>query len=319
LNDAVECGINIALCFDSSFAMGGAVAIRSIIETTPERLAIYIVDCGILPEDKERLKQTITGYDHATLVFLPLPNDSISKGMGPAWARLDMIEFLPVERVLYLDADILVRKSLKSLWEVDLGGKCMAAAQDVGFPMGLDESNRRQYFNSGVLLIDIAKARLDIKELKRLAPQMKNARFKDQDLLNAYYTTQSWASLSLNWNAQGLGTYANHPSDDRKKLSMEDMTDPSVVHFGGPLHPSMTDVLNPNFQPPVGKPWGYLGSPGHPYESEWWDVLERTPWKGIRLSENWSVTHANAIDKEIAIATDKFRKLVGSQIKQVQM
>jgi hypothetical protein len=300
LNDALEYGINIALCFDSSFAMGGAVTIRSIVETTPERLAIYIVDCGILPEDKERLKQTINGYDHATLVFLPLPNDSLSKGMGPSWARLDLIEILGVERLLYLDADILVRKSLKPLWEVDLGGKCMAAAPNAGYPMS-------PYFNAGVLLIDIAKARLDIKELKRLAPQTKNARFKDQDLMNAYYINQGLASLSLKWNAQGLGTYAGNPSDDG------DMTDPSVVHFTGAVHPSMVEVMDPKFQFPIGKPWGYMGSPGHPYESDWWAVLERTAWKGIRSLESWGVAKENAVTYQIAIATDEFKKLVAAK------
>ena len=52
--------------------------------------------------------------DQATLTFLPLLDDRLSKGLGPAWAGLDMIEILPVERVLYLDADILIRKCLKA-------------------------------------------------------------------------------------------------------------------------------------------------------------------------------------------------------------
>jgi len=301
--------INIALCFNSPFAMAGAVVIRSLVENTLEPLTIYIVDCGILPGDREKLKQTINGYDQATLVFLPLPDDSLANTMGPAWARLDMIEILPVERILYLDADTLVRKSLKALWEVDLAGKCLAAAPDIGFPMGLDEMHRSPYFNSGVLLMDVAKARLDMKNLRKLAPQMKDTRYKDQDALNAYYT-QRWASLSLTWNAQGLGTYANNSSEDLDKLPMEDMIDPSVVHFTGPVHPSMLEVMDPNVQPPLAKPWGYLGSPGHPYESEWWAVLERTSWKGIRSLESWSVANANAINKEIAILTDKFKKLV---------
>ena len=96
-----------------------------------------------------------------------------------------MIEILPVERILYLDADTLVRKSLKTLWDVDLGGKCLAAAPDIGFPMGLDETRRSPYFDSGVMLMDVAKARLDMKELRKLVSQMKNAKYKDQDALNA--------------------------------------------------------------------------------------------------------------------------------------
>jgi hypothetical protein len=30
--------------------------------------------------------------------------------MGAEWAKVDMIKLLPVERVLYLDSDVLVRR-----------------------------------------------------------------------------------------------------------------------------------------------------------------------------------------------------------------
>ena len=63
------------------------------------------------------------------------------------------------------------------------------------------------------------------------------------------------------------------------------MDEPAIVHFTGPVHPSVAEVLNPFVQPYSAKPWGYAGAPGHPYTEEWWAVLEQTGWKGWRSSE----------------------------------
>lgn len=137
---------------------------------------------------------------------------------------------------------------------------------------------------------------------------MKDSKFRDQDALNVHFA-DSWTSLDLTWNAQGMGTYASYPSDDRRSLPMGQMDDPSVVHFTGPVYPSVAEVLNPYVQPPTAKPWGYLGSPGHPYQREWWNVLERTSWKGIRSSAGWRANNENEVNKAIDGAARKFREL----------
>jgi len=119
---------------------------------------------------------------------------------------------------------------------------------------------------------------------ERTGWQMKDAKFRDQDALNTHFA-DAWVSLGLTWNAQGVGTYANYPSPDRGTLPMEMMNDPNIVHFTGPVHPSVAEVLNPYVQPPTAKPWGYLGAPNHPYENEWWQVQEKTRWKGEKASQ----------------------------------
>lgn len=53
----------------------------------------------------------------------------------------------------------------------------------------------------------------------------------------------------------------------------------------GPVHPPIANILNPWVQPYTSKPWGYAAAPGHPYEAEWWNVVEKTAWKGWRHSE----------------------------------
>ena len=67
-------------------------------------------------------------------------------------------------RVLYLDADIIVNGSLSDFYYSDLNGAPVGVVKDYGmgehFPFPyLDASVSRNYFNSGVLLIDCAKWR----------------------------------------------------------------------------------------------------------------------------------------------------------------
>ncbi|KIM37631.1 glycosyltransferase family 8 protein [Hebeloma cylindrosporum] len=307
LQEALEYGINVALAVDSAYAIGAAVTIRSTTDSTRGRITFYVVDCGLTQEDKEGLERACEGNSDATMVFLGLPSDSLADKLGASWAKLDMLKVLPVERVLYLDADTLIRRSLSELWTSDLGGKVLGAVTDIGHPMGHSEIERRSYFNAGVLLIDLSKARLAIDELEDLAKTMKNSKFRDQDALNVYFA-DAWMPLGLTWNAQGLGTYIETPSP------LETMNDPNVVHFTGPVHPSVVEVLNSYIQPPTAKPWGYLGAPNHPYESEWWQALEKIGWKGGKFSEERQLVNAAALQKAVEAVVLDFEKVIKRRV-----
>ncbi|KAF9526235.1 nucleotide-diphospho-sugar transferase [Crepidotus variabilis] len=308
LDTAFGYSINIAFIVDSVYAVGAAVAIRSLVDTTQGRVAIYIVDCGLSDASKAKLQETAAAGPNITIKFVALPEDSMTTKMGVAWAKLDMIEVLPVERVLYLDADVLVRKDVGQLWRTDLKGGAVGAAVDVGYPMGHEGVAKQTYFNAGVLLMDLAKVRQSVQELRELGKRMEKSEYRDQDALNHYFAGK-WTSISLEWNAQGLGTYENHPSEDRSSIAQDikKMQDPAIVHFTGPVNPSLSTVLNPFVQPPTAKPWGYLGAPGHPFEGEWWDILEKTPWKGFKSSPERLLDIEEKVEAAVAAATRDFR------------
>ncbi|KAG9014684.1 hypothetical protein FRB94_010531 [Tulasnella sp. JGI-2019a] len=284
---ALGYGMNVAFTVDTSYALPAAVAIESLLQSNAGRITIYIVDCGLSEDDKKKLQHSIRARPDTTIVFRSLPEDSLATSLGVVWAKLDLIGVIPVERVLYLDADILVRGSLAELWEVDLGDKLVAAAVDVGLPMGHTGLPKRDepYFNAGVLLLDLTKIRQHAQDLRSLARSMRDAHFRDQDVLNTHF--RDWKQLSLRWNAQGLGTYAKNSSSERDRLDLTEQDHPAIVHFTGPLHPGLGYVLNPWVQPYTAKPWGYAGAPGNPYTEEWWATVERTAWKGWRSSEGY--------------------------------
>ncbi|KAJ4472008.1 glycosyltransferase family 8 protein [Lentinula aciculospora] len=300
--------INVVLIVDSAYAMGAAVVILSTIEKTIGQISIYIIDCGLSEEDKGRLLELIgPRTDNVTMLFISLPEDSIEKELGPVWTKLDLAEVLPVERVLYLDADTLIRSSIEGMWHTDLQGQTIAAAADVGHPMGHKQLGiEGPYFNAGVLLIDLAKMRSQCAELKQLGRSMKDSEFRDQDVLNT--------RLSLKWNPQGLETYI------RYMLRLLDPTidtpHPAIVHFTGPVNPSVEEVLSLYVQPPTAKPWGYLSAPVHPFQAEWWAVVERTAWRHAR-SRNANVA-AEETDKAISDAIQKFKERVVNSSYKVE-
>ena len=100
-----------------------------------------------------------------------------------AMARCFLTKILDENKVLYLDVDTIVDSDLSELWNWSLGGACLAAKREHE-----SESNRAipdQYFNSGVMLMDlnsIRKLHLDDRVIKLL----KTCRFvfPDQDAIN---------------------------------------------------------------------------------------------------------------------------------------
>ena len=80
--------------------------------------------------------------------------------------RLLACKFLPsdLDKVLYLDPDIIVINELRSLYELDLSGYLFAAAYHKRIP--IKEINRirlkayemDEYYNSGVLLMNLSSS-----------------------------------------------------------------------------------------------------------------------------------------------------------------
>ncbi|GJE84815.1 glycosyltransferase family 8 protein [Phanerochaete sordida] len=305
--------LHLVFTIDSTYAMPAAVAIQSIIDHTKGRITFYIVDVGLSPADNTRLQHLADPSPDVTMVFLRLPEDDPLGSMGATWAKIAMIPktVLPVERVLYLDADVLVRADLRPLWETDLGGRPIGATADVGYPLGHPGVERGPYFNAGVLLLDLAKVRALLPELVEACTKRAGSPHEDQDALNDVFRGK-WCPLDLKWNAQGLGTYANSEHADRAAMDLTTMkADPVVVHFTGPVSPGMAEVLNPYVQPYTAKPWGYAGAPGHPFAAHWWTALGKTEWQGYRDSEAHSEYCRQQLEAAVNAGSEAFYRRVG--------
>ncbi|KAJ3531773.1 hypothetical protein NMY22_g8017 [Coprinellus aureogranulatus] len=310
-------GINIGITADSSYTMPLAVLLHCLLDRTPGRISVYLLDCGLTDLDKERVKDIFSVRQDATLNILSLPSESLTAELGSAvWAKIDLASIVPVERLLYLDADILIRGDIHSLWDTDLEGCPIGAALDIGHPFGPsglpNGSSDIKYFNAGVLLMDLTKIRSsgEMEALVETSKQMKNSTFADQDSLNVHFRGR-WKEVSVKWNAQGLGSYADSDGPGRHWVDRGAIANPTIVHFTGPVHPLMEVVLNPWVQPYTSKPWGYAGSPGHPFAEEWFEVLRKTAFQEYFDGEWQSVCEA-AKAKKVEEALDKFNNMLSN-------
>ena len=142
---------------------------------------------------------------------------------GIVFARLWTALALPrLNRCIYLDNDTLVRKSLRPLWETDLGGKML----------GMNMGTVPEYgYNSGVMLMDLAKMRSDKEMWSRLADfldkEAKTFFCPDQTSINRFFKDEIHP-IDRIWN------YPPKPGEQNTKSANE----AAIWHFyeGGKPH-----------------------------------------------------------------------------------
>jgi lipopolysaccharide biosynthesis glycosyltransferase len=159
---------------------------------------------------------------------------------------LPMIFADSVSRILYLDADILVLDDLGPLWDTDLKGAVMGAVLDnldaqfkARVPGYEDVPRVRDYFNAGVLLIDLDRWRKEhisekAMEYLRCHP---HSPYADQDALNVACDGR-WEALGPQWNFQ--------LHNSAVILDMVPAHRPKIVHFVTGLKPWKASMMSVN-------------------------------------------------------------------------
>ena len=125
------------------------------------------------------------------------------------YARLFAPEYLHCDRLLYLDADILIEDRLDELFALDMRGRAIAAVHDARLvtqseptapPKAVSFASNASYFNSGVLLIDVARwAERDVagEAIAFFAKFGAVASLPDQDFLNFVFERLDPAQSAL--------------------------------------------------------------------------------------------------------------------------
>lgn len=282
--------IDIVACMDKGYVMPTGVMMISVCENNPETDIVFhiIVDDSIKTEDKQDLEDIVNPYTGKSVVFYNA-NERMRKKSFPkgklretltkvAYYRLYLAELLTqeIDKVLYLDGDIIVRHSLLPLWNIDLGENALAAASDCS--SGIKEYYNRLkypfelgYFNSGVLLINLKYWR-EHQVLKDFESYMEKhvdaIKCHDQDVLNVSFCDKK-IFIPLKYNLQNIFLKKKQNTFDYWKLEkelLEAYADPCIVHF------TTSD-----------KPWRKYHIAQHPYSSTWYKYQNMTKWRGIKF------------------------------------
>ena len=232
---------------DSGYLRPTCVAISSLIRhrDVKTRYDIHVIGVDLTEEDRRSLEV----FGEAVHVICPANKYASFQAEHPhvskaALFKFDLADLLSeYDRVLYLDSDVLALRDLAGIFFQDLGGRYAAVVKDYA-GMELEHHHEkmghRDYFNSGVMLLNLSEFRrvgMREKLLEAKATKMFPPHFMDQDAFNLAFA-ENVQYLSPEYN---LMRSNNHQSGDLKAVAsfyglayrdyLRVESNPAVVHL----------------------------------------------------------------------------------------
>ena len=188
-------------------------------------------------------------FDYFNITFIKMDeryNEAfISKRMTKqTYFRFSLGEIFPfLNRILYLDSDVIVYKDLNKLYNLNFNGNLV-----LGQVTGNNQSKKTGIFhiNNGILLINLVqmrKMKIEKKVLRILIKKRKKFRYHDQTLMNKYfakyigifpfeYHIRNWGAFKncKDWNKKAGSVYDNDIIYFAQKY-------PTIRHYLGPYKP----------------------------------------------------------------------------------
>lgn len=249
-------------------------SIKSISESTPVLPEIFVLLIDVTAEEVAEAKAFLNTIC-PEVRFVAVEEEEFQGGKvkqnitRAMYLRLHLHKFLGsnYERVLYIDGDTRIVSNINPLFDTDLKGKTLGAVHDLlvlgqpDFPKirkNCEIPEGHSYFNSGVLLLDLARwkeLRIGERALRFCLDYPQRCQHPDQCALN-HVLIGDWLPLAPRWN------YCPSLRDLFSARRVGAPQDPvSIYHFPGP------------------KPWKevpFLSSLPH---HRWYcEVARNSPW-----------------------------------------
>ncbi len=255
--------MNLLLTLDENYLLPCKVMLYSFFTNNMDQrnVTIYLLHSNIPTEKLTELGNYCSAFG---AVLKPISVDTALFENAPTskrypkemYYRLLSPLILPKEldRVLYLDPDILIINPLRPLWELNLYEKTFAAASHTGFTEMANDINqvrldtRHEYFNSGVMLIDLNSARTHVSSediFCCVREHEKELILPDQDVFNILYGRQTMPIDDVIWNYD-VRNYSKYLLRSTGKHNLNwIIQNTAVLHFCGKNKPWQEDYKNP--------------------------------------------------------------------------
>ena len=282
-------------------------AMLSLFDNTTSEVTVHILHDNYLTEDNRnkfsrlaaKYNQLVKFYnveelcaDKITEIRNFFPEVDKTRFSIGTFYRFFIAHILPaeVEKVIYLDADIIVNLDLAELWQIELGDKPVGAIpnlfqiKDEKASVERTEKNMEickaglvrpeDYFNAGVLLMNLRFMRNADEILlngMKFLEEHNQLQFLDQDLLNYCFST-SYLKLPVKFNRFVM---LARPENELTTGKM-------IYHYAGGKVGLGLDMIDP-------------------FNRLWWSYFIRTPWFNV-----------DTIDKILQGAKDSILRLSAS-------
>lgn len=175
------------------------VTIYSILENTKKDVSIHLLhDSTLNNENKEKFFELVSSYGQ-TIYFYSIEMDkkllqlkSLKTITIGALFRVMMSKVLlsNIEKLIYLDSDIIVNMDIEELWKQELNSNILLAKKDADGKRNMCDKgilDYETYINSGVMLLDFARICKEYDlygEAISFFEKYPECDFADQDALN---------------------------------------------------------------------------------------------------------------------------------------
>lgn len=246
--------INLLVSVDENYLRYAKNMIYSLRDSVLDDIRIFLFRNNLKKNSIEDFRKFLKNKCNACLEIIESPEGCFEElPLGDQHFTIEMYyrliaQFvLPsnLDRILWLDADIIVKKDITPFYYQQFDGKSMVVCPDINCnSKGIDElkykiglSKKHRYFNSGVLLLNLQKLREDttLDGILGICMDLKNkVEYPDQDILNYLYQNKVKYADELVYNFQTFEGKVD--KKDRKRIA--------IIHYVGQKKPWKYKFIN---------------------------------------------------------------------------
>ncbi|MCS3604769.1 UDP-glucose/galactose:(glucosyl)LPS alpha-1,2-glucosyl/galactosyltransferase [Buttiauxella sp. BIGb0471] len=304
--------LNVSYGIDKNFLFGAGVSISSVLLNNPDINFIFHVFTDYVDDDYlETFKKTAQQFSTSIIIYHIDPKYFITLPTSAFWSyatyfRVLSFEYLSksISTLLYLDADVVCKGSLRMFTEITFNNEFAAVIPDNEYTqtasaerLNIPEMNGH-YFNAGVLYVNLKKwheSKLTPYLLKLLRGETDYGLLKylDQDALNIAFNMNN---IYLSKDYDRIYSLKNELYDRTHQEFKKTITDDTVlIHYTG-----------------ITKPWHSWSL--YPSAIFFNIARESSPWKTYPLKEARTVSEMQKKYKHL-FAHGKYVKAVFSLLK----
>ncbi|MBR4473201.1 MAG: glycosyltransferase family 8 protein [Oscillospiraceae bacterium] len=288
--------MNIFVAFNDGYALPTKVMLKSLILNNPGPLVIYVFYSSL----EQRSIDSVRELEDGESVFFRFRKveDSFLDGIAipPQFSKETYYRLLAhhlfnedIEKVLWLDGDLIINGPLSDFYEQDFHGKLYIAVEDfnsrflhakrVALKMPPDAA----YINSGVMLFNLKDAQKTLNDeeiVQYLADNQDVLEYADQDVFNGLLHEH----ILIVDPEHRYNYFAEYITIKNRKSVCQNAR---VIHFCGERKPWKKDFYNPGFS----LWWKYAWKTGPEYRARYLGLLlshlRARPKKNIDFRNTW--------------------------------
>ncbi|MDR1190577.1 MAG: glycosyltransferase [Verrucomicrobiales bacterium] len=183
--------MEIVFITDENYALATRVAVRSAMQNavadSAQPLTVHVICVETTPLTVAKFRALGARVIEKDNRFAGVGQEHRHVSKAAMW-KFDLPKVFPeLDRILYLDSDVIVSGDLREFYDLEFAGNYAAMARDISThdPRYHEKLGLRDYFNSGVILLNLAAMRHDNIPAQLLEYKINtHSIFMDQDAFN---------------------------------------------------------------------------------------------------------------------------------------